>query len=745
MTITKAFPIAVLLFATIGLVISPNAVAGTPASVPPPTIFVANSYAVTAYSAKSRGDVPPIALTTDMAAPVGLVRDSLGRLYVANSATNTITVYPPGANGNVPPLAVIGGSNTFLADPSAIAIDASGKLYVLNTPTYPKGVITVYPPLASATGIINEAPIAIIAGAKTQLDHEPSAIALDTHGKIYVATELGGPRVRHERYDRGQLNIFAAGSNGNVAPIAIVSGDATGLSYPIGLALDSDSNIYVSNGYTANEGGNSRFFPGSSITVYAAGSEGNVPPTGIITGGSTGLEFSRAIALDSSRNLYLAGSVIAANGGSVPTIDIYPADSFGNVAPATVITGVDTGLIDPISFALDSTDNLYALNSNGGLSNRDTIVVYPSGSSGDQVPTATITSSFTGLDSAFAIATDALGSIFVTNELGGTISESSIGSITTYPPASYATSSPQTTITGPDTGLYYPFKMAINSEGDIAVLNGNDTITQYSAGSSGDAVPISSISVDPGDKNLPVALAMDSQDRIYLLNATQKEVCNKFDGDTFCSITETGAGSVSTYRPNSDGEDKPSAVLAGPYTNIASPSAIALDHSGNIYVANQGPVTCSGCACFPAGPGSITAYPPAAYGNERPITTISGANTQLAYPTGIAVDRGGNIYVLNSGGFGAGACFGAGFGSTYGAHYSSTRFGSNASGLDYTTNSSNPILSPYSYNLNTVTHNGPILIFATGSNGNVAPIASIGGPLTSLHGPASIAVSPPAP
>ncbi|HVN63015.1 MAG TPA: hypothetical protein VMT58_00145, partial [Candidatus Binataceae bacterium] len=63
-------------------------------------------------------------------------------------------------------------------------------------------------------------------------------------------------------------------------------------------------------------------------------------------------------------------------------------------------------------------------------------------------------------------------------------------------------------------------------------------------------------------------------------------------------------------------------------TGINFPVAVALDFSGNIYVAN-----------FIAN--SITVYPPLGGStgtlNEAPIATISGGNTGLFNPDGIAI------------------------------------------------------------------------------------------------------------
>ncbi len=96
------------------------------------TIFVANTYSVAAFPTGSHGDLAPVALNTDMANPLGLARDKSGRIYVVNNGTNTVSVYAANANGNVEPVAVIGGSNTQIALPTGIALDRSENIYVVN-------------------------------------------------------------------------------------------------------------------------------------------------------------------------------------------------------------------------------------------------------------------------------------------------------------------------------------------------------------------------------------------------------------------------------------------------------------------------------------------------------------------------------------------------------------------------------------------------------------------------------------
>jgi len=703
MKIAKASVVAALLLAMIGPVRA--AAAGTKDT----TIFVTNDYDVTAYPIGSSGDVAPTALTTDMAVASGIARDASGRIYVTNVATNTVTVYAAGANGNVPPIAVIGGSDTRLSDPTGIALDASGKIYVLNRADNRKGSIKVYPPLGTSTGILNEAPIADIAGSKTRLD-DPSGIALDSQGNIYVANSLGGPVVRHESYDRGKVTVYPAGSNGNIAPIATISGAATGLSYPAGIALDSSGNIYVANQLTANTSSSLEDYP--SITVYPAGSKGNASPIAVIAGNNTGLNYPQGIALDSSRNLYAEGYIEYIG----DTINVYPAGSNGNVSPSAVIAGSDTGLDGPDGVALDSGGSLYVSNSYGGPVGGGSVTVYPAGSSGDAVPIATITSSFTGIDFASGIAVDSTGNIYVANEFGDAGDN---GSITIYSAGSYATGAPIATISGDNTGLSSPFGIALDSAGNIFVLNSDNAITVYPAGSAGDVTPNATINIDSTGKSSPTGMVVGPHGDLYIANRGNVN-CNSR------SCYQVTPDSVAVYRAGSDGNPKPIAVISGPDSKLASPSGVAVDQSGDIYVTNRGPEKCTrSCGCYTAGPGSVTVYSPDSNGDVKPIARVSGTKTGLGSPYAITLDSNGNIYLLNEGAVGVGVFL-------IGGHAADGR----------TPAGKRIVFTTCSFATRSVE---PILIFAAGSDGDVAPIAGIGGPFTGLYGPTAIAVGPAGP
>jgi hypothetical protein len=147
----------------------------------------------------------------------GLAIDSNNLLYVANSKTATIDIFPAGSSTMQ---AQIGGSNTGLVAPGTVAVDAALNVYVFDT--------TISEFAAGATG--NVAPIRTIAGSNTGLDGGNGfsfGLAISkTSGEIFVSNP-----------GSNAILGFAPTATGNVAPIQTIAGSATGLADPLGLAV----------------------------------------------------------------------------------------------------------------------------------------------------------------------------------------------------------------------------------------------------------------------------------------------------------------------------------------------------------------------------------------------------------------------------------------------------------------------------------------------------------------------------
>jgi hypothetical protein len=229
--------------------------------------------------------------------------------------------------------------------------------------------------------------------------------------------------------------------------------------------------------------------------------------------------------------------------------------------------------------------------------------------------------------------------------------------------------------------------------------------------------PSATLNIDSG-KSSPTGFAVGPHGGLYLSNQGG-ERCDRL------GCYQTSPDSVAVYPAGSDGNAKPSAVISGLDAGLASPSAVAVDRSGDIYVTNEGAVKCTHgcgqCIAVPDGSGSITVYAQGADGDATPTATISGAYTGLMYPYKIALDSDRNIYVLNSKPFGFGCVR---------VVRSNGRASIEAG-----------VLKAGTFNDSS---GNSILVFAAGSNGDVAPIAVIGGPFSGLdfYGSAGIAIGP---
>ena len=322
--------------------------------------------------------------------------------------------------------------------------------------------------------------------------------------------------------------------------------------------------------------------------------------------------------------------------------------------------------------------------------------------------------------------------IFVTNAVDG--------SVNIYPISSRGDSGPIATIKGPATGLDDPVSIALDSSDKIYVLNngtaGNSaSIEVFAPGSRGNAAPIARIA-GPATRLLSVnRIAVDSAGQIYVAI----EVVD---------VDSQPAG-ILIYPPGSNGNVTPSATIGGVESEIQNPWGIAIDLQGDILVAEAATDK----------KGRLLIFPPGAQGEAKPRFVSEGTDERLIAPTAIAVDSGGIIYVAN------------GEGHTMDGASISVFKGHTNGGTATPADSSAPTLVASIKGLKTglmddpvalisgiaidsrrniyvtvpATRHNPvsrIIVFAAGSDGEVVPRAVIVGPSTKLSGPSGIAIGP---
>ncbi len=614
-----------------------------------PKLFVTDACtnAVTAYPVTSNGDVSPLVpAPTGLSSPQFVATDASGKIYVSNNATvncyggaGTITIYRKGSNGaDAAPIGIIGGYETGLIYPEGIAVDSRGKIYVAD-----RAAASVLIYSAGSNG--NVSPIATISGSRTGLV-APEGIAVDSTGKIYVA----------ENYTSSVL-VYSAGSKGNVAPIATIRGSNTGLNAPSGIAADSSGKIYVSNFAENAEG------PDGGVLVYSAGSDGNVAPIATISGSNTGLATPMGVAVDSGGKIYVADfnadPYVAANFQVYPgRVFVYSAGSDGNVYPVAIIGGSKTGLVYPEGIAVDSGGKIYVVDEYAS-----SVVVYSAEGDGDGAPIATIGGSSTGLLLSQGIAVDSSGKIYVAN-WGNIVDGGSIApSLSVYAAGSHGNASPLAIISGSNTGLNQPEGIAVDSRGNIYVadLYGLGGVLVYSAGSTGNVAPVAVISGSNTGLNFPVGIGVDSSGKIYVTEPYTSSVLvysagsrgnvapianisgsntgldapNGIAFDFSGKIYVTNVTSVTVYPPLGSRtgllNEAPIATISGSKTGLSGgPQGIAVSSSGKVDVALGN---------------SVLTYPADSNGNVAPIASV---NTLLNSLGGIAADSSGEIYVTNN-------------------------------------------------------------------------------------------------
>ena len=220
------------------------------------------------FALNATGNAPALTAITCFPKPSqtdSVAFDSAGNLYVAwaNGDTKAIDVFAPGATGCVK-------RNNVIADGGGLAIDSKSVLYVANKMT---GTIDIFAPGSRKLK-------AQIGGRNTGLV-APVGVTLDAARNAYVFDAQAEA-----------ISEFAAGVHGNVAPIRTISGLNTGLSGAglwgvLGLAISKTSGeIFISNP-TSN-----------TILGFAANAIGNSAPIQTIAGGSTGLSVPLGIAIE---------------------------------------------------------------------------------------------------------------------------------------------------------------------------------------------------------------------------------------------------------------------------------------------------------------------------------------------------------------------------------------------------------------------------------------------------------------
>ncbi|MGH7683714.1 MAG: hypothetical protein ACREMT_05175, partial [Vulcanimicrobiaceae bacterium] len=292
-----------------------------------------------------------------------------------------IAAFAPGANGNVPPVALIQGANTGLTNVDAMAFDASGNLWVsVNATLQEFSTAQLAAALAGGVGSpLNQAPV-----ATATLPFSPVQIAFDGSGNLYAAN--CGPTYG--------VSVFTPPFTGSLTAVRML----TGMTCAEGVALDGAGNVYAP-GYTTS--------PSLSvIEVYTAGTTGSGTPTRTIT-----------LPLPDQEN---CPQGIGFNAGRIDVLDFcamalysYPASASGTAIPSRII---QSPIVYPGGLWEDSSGNLYVANWGSAAGG---IAVFAPGASGYAQPIRFIyeAGAFDPSYNPYRVAGDSSGKLYGINDV----------------------------------------------------------------------------------------------------------------------------------------------------------------------------------------------------------------------------------------------------------------------------------------------------------------------------------------
>jgi len=515
------------------------------------------------------------------------------------------------AGRQMPPFSEEGGAaiDARVINPRRIALDAAGNLYfstnmVVQRVT-PAGTInTVIGTNAGFGGDGGQA-------SDAQL-HFPEGLAIDAAGNIFIADKWNH-RIRKVTPDG--IITTVAGSGPDSTPSGGYGGDGgpalqAQLNQPQGIALDAAGNLFI-----ADEGNNRirRVTPAGIITTVAGnGGTQNNGDGGPAT--SASVLFPRDVAVDAAGNLYIASAAdrirrVATN-GIITTIAGAGNGYAGDGGPAT-----NALLRLPVAVLPDNAGNLYISDSNNGRIRR----IGPDG--------IINTVAFAGAPVGLALGGD--GSIYIAENPGlGRISRLAVFPPPETIPPTISISTPQTT-----TGLYTSMTELLTFQG---TASDNLFLTHVS------------VTSDRGVRG--TAEGTDNwRSTVILKTGINNLTFTAWDMDGNSSSAQFTVNYIKTLFVNAFAGLRGMASFAGEGTSAENarfntPSGIAFDQAGNLYIADTGNHRVRKIAPD----GVITTF---AGTGEVGLRLIEGpaVEADLNQPRGVAVDTQGNVYFTDSG------------------------------------------------------------------------------------------------
>lgn len=567
--------------------------------------------------------------------PNGIGMDSSGNLYIADTSNAIVRKVTTGAavttfagaaevKGNTNGI----GSAASFQGPMGVVVDSSGNVYVSDNQSHvirkitSSGSVSIFAGAADSSGTTNSTNTPTNARF-----NQPEGLAMDSSGNIYVA-DKGNAVIRMINPSTGAVTTFA----GTMGVQSYYNGSLTSSNFnqPTAVAVDSSGNVYVAD--TGNQV--IRKISGSLVSTIA----GIPSNSGYADGSGATAKFSspQGLTVDTSGNLYVADTgnhvirKIVISSMQVSTLagnntSMGGADGTGTAANFGSPTGIFT----------DNT-NLWVMDNNYNTLRKiviaTTAVTTFAGTTGGST-NGTGAAALFNLPSGMSV--DSSGNIYIADTYNDTIRKITPGGVVTLLAGQVGVSG---AANGAGTASTFssPFCTAVDPSGNVYVADtGNSLIRKITTGGT-----VSNFagtgSSGYGDNNTgtsavfsyPQAIISDPSGNLYV-----------GDGQNFRIRKITSAGAVTTVAGSGTSQ---SVDGSGTAASFGYPAAMAMDASGNIYVADSAgntirKIDTSFNVTTIAGSAGVSGF-----------TDGQGSAALFNTPNGIAVGSNGIIYVADT-------------------------------------------------------------------------------------------------
>lgn len=574
--------------------------------------------------------------------PSGITKDTANNLYVTdNHAVRKIT--PAGdvltfagavgaagsADGN--------GQQARFNNPIGVASDAAGNLYVADKGNAvvrkiaPDGQVTTFAGVAGIQGRID--------GAENNARFNvPEYLAVDNSGNVYV-TDRDTPI-----FDAPQKPILRKITpDGNVTTIEA----RQDLGLITAIATDVSNNLYTG-------------FRDGAITKTAP--DGTISMVGTLVNAFTinpnnRCSYASGLAVNGDGSLYITveaqqtinqlnpvtGDVVTLAGSPGTIVDVTHLDSTCLPSPGSADGAGPNAQFDrPKGIVLDALGNAYIADSgnysvrkltSGGSANAASFVTTIAGQSG-KPSFADGNGVAARLNRPYGVVADTFGNLYVSDTYNHTIRKiSPTGDVSTL--AGKAGQPGYADGVGSSTQFYYPRGLAIDDAGNLYVADTNNRAIRKIT-PSGEVTTLAGTGgvrghIDGAGQaarfDAPWGVARDQAGNLYVTESLAGTIRKITSG----GIVSTFAGTAGT-NGYVDG--------SGAIALFNAPAGIAVDTSGNLYVAdslnnNIRKISATGIVTTLAGVGASTNVSQNGLGADAPFSS----------PKDIAIDSSGNLYV----------------------------------------------------------------------------------------------------